>query len=407
MIKKIFLTLSILILSYFLISNIFIGIKTIPTEGDSVAYHIPTAKNILRGEILKPDSYLAYYPSIGEILLAIFILLKISLNLFNVLAAICLFISCFFLAKKYNLSKENSFFFAFSITTLNVVLRWLNAQIIDIWLAVFYVCSLLAILNLSKKWQSFLILGIFLGLLLGTKYSAPLFVFILVILFWNKIKSNLNFSNFLVGSFPSLILGLSWYIRNLILVDNPFYPQPFLIFKGYKPWDLLNIHIYQILLLKPTFFLNAIISEISFWSILIFLISLVFSLNYIGRDSSLTLRMTEKFKIIFNNSLFKSLLFLFILNFLGFLVLPTIFRYSNVVSSFRYSLPVFIPGILLIFIIFQKLKKENYLYFLSIVNALVILIPPYRPKITIFIFLITIIIFTIINKLRFLLSRTI
>ena len=60
-----------------------------PSEGDSLNYHIPIAKNILSGNIIFQKNIIEieqWYPGATEVILGLFILLHIPLNLFNVLA---------------------------------------------------------------------------------------------------------------------------------------------------------------------------------------------------------------------------------------------------------------------------------------------------------------------------------
>lgn len=82
---------AIILFVYVLLTYALQGIATQPSEGDSLAYHIPIARTVLNGQFFHPTDVLGFYLSNVEVLLAFFILLHIPLNLFNVVAVLLLF----------------------------------------------------------------------------------------------------------------------------------------------------------------------------------------------------------------------------------------------------------------------------------------------------------------------------
>src|SRR5258706_12306525 len=105
---KVLAKVSLIILLYVIVYYFLAGLVSKPFEGDSLQYHIPTAKAILEGKVFsypKPNLYGSYYPAAAETILSFFILLHIPLNLFNVLAIVLLFFTCLSLGLAYGLKK--------------------------------------------------------------------------------------------------------------------------------------------------------------------------------------------------------------------------------------------------------------------------------------------------------------
>jgi hypothetical protein len=165
---------SLLIALYYLIYYIYTGIlNPLPLDGDSWDYHIPIAVSILDGSFLshpheviphwhRPESHGSdsstglqfipqwYYPGASEAINALFILLGIPLTLSNIFATIVLFFCLWKLARTFLLSSSYSLLFAVAICTLNLILRWLNAVSIDVWVGVFFT---FAVILLEKPKQ--------------------------------------------------------------------------------------------------------------------------------------------------------------------------------------------------------------------------------------------------------------
>ena len=80
--------IAVLLFIYFLLSFSYSGITSKPSEGDSLAYHIPIAKSVLDASVFSPsrEGYaLGFYPGSAEVILAGFMFLNLPLNLYNVL----------------------------------------------------------------------------------------------------------------------------------------------------------------------------------------------------------------------------------------------------------------------------------------------------------------------------------
>ncbi len=372
-------TLVTVCLTFFLfviISYLFIGIRTHPTEGDSLNYHIPIAKAYFDGTILTPQSiagtpYLKFSPGASEGILAAFYLFHISPNLYNVLGVIVLILALYRLGKNAGIEKQGSIIFATSVATLNGIVRWTDTQIIDIYLAAFFSFSLAYLLKPEKKVSYFLKLGIFLGMLAGSKYSGLIFAIILLFVFGKKLVKYSSFKNFLLFTFFFLFFGMSWYLRNFISTGNPLYPQGFLFFKDYGLL-ILKTQVWSVMTGSWYGFvgtINAVISEYMIWSLSIPLV-------LVG------ILMKRKSILLKKN---RNILLLILVGFLNlgfYLFLPSDNKDFIMVSVIRYSYSAFIPFILCVFLLVQEVKKLELLGFLVIANMFVVGFPQsYNPKV--------------------------
>ena len=118
---KIILIFFVYIIVYF----IYLAFTFPSPDGDSINYHIPIARSFLDGNFINPEKingvpFLKYSPGSSEGILAIFLLLGIPMQLFNVTAVLFLFTMLYFLGKSFNIGKNLSLVFAVSISSLPV-----------------------------------------------------------------------------------------------------------------------------------------------------------------------------------------------------------------------------------------------------------------------------------------------
>jgi len=376
--------LSLIIFSYLIITYGFVGFTSTYREGDSLNYHIPIAKSYLNLTVYNPEliqgvPFLVYQPGNNQGIIAFLMLVGIPINLFNVFGLIALLLVGYFTARKFDLGKDLSLLFAGSITTLHTMTRWINTQIIDIWMLVWFLLTLGLLQKPEKNPTYFLFLGIASGMFLGSKYSAPLFLLILIIFYINKIWKYLNFKNVTAFLIPFSFLGISWYLRNYYFAGNPLWPEPFLLFSSNDSFGILGTRVWETTFLRGAlgidYFVDALIAEFTLWSIVIFSpILLVF-------------RKVREQKIVRNLILIGSL------GLIVFSMLPSDEFYNIVVSVFRYSYPAFITLILAVFVISQKFKFEKYLAVFAITNFIFITQLQYRPKIVLLMLPIVLVIF--------------
>ncbi len=364
---------SLVIFSFLLLYYAFQGIRTTVWESDSLAYHIPISELILNGQVINPgklnysppvDKERLYQPGSSEIILSVLSFFKIPLNLFDVFGIVFLFAVMYVLGKSYNLYTNLSLLFASSIATLHTVMRWALSQTIDVWLASFFGLSLVLLRKPQKSYRYFLILGIALGMLFGSKYTGPAYFAFLLIIFGKKLLSHLNLRRLIMFLVPFSLLGLSWYIRNYILTGDPFFPQTVLFFKGIEYHVLDNAVWKMFLYFKngPIIWLNSFISEYTVWSLSPLLIPAI---------------------ILWKDKETNKLLILSLLCFVVYLFLPSGPSASLITSVFRYTYPVMFPLILSVFLYVKKTKREEVLSIICLTNMLIIPELSYHPKILI------------------------
>lgn len=324
-----------------------------PTEGDSLDYHIPYAKAYLNGSIFEPykiatrNPFLRFYPANAEAVLSLFIFSGIPLGLYNVLAIGILFVVCIKLGIAFKLNPHLAIIFAVTVCTLNGILRWCDTQVIDIWLLLFFLTSLLFLEKFDYSAKSFLKTGVAIGVLIGTKFSAPFFALGLMALYITKLVQNVTLKKISFLAVPILFFGVIWYLRNMILVGNPFYPVPFLFFPGVKP-SIFGPSVLSVVMGSQFGFLgtlNAFISEFMVWAIVIPLTVAFYFLDIRKRRLS---RQAMPVRLVV----------------IGFFVLavafglPSAFETNIMVSSFRYFYAAIVPFILFSFLYW---KKKGYI----------------------------------------------
>ncbi len=378
---------SLIIFFYLLLYYFFAGIISKPWEGDSLAYHIPIAEYILHGNILNPFAYIknanmSMCPGASELILSIFLFLHIPLNIYNVVGYVVLFFVMRLLAKTYGLSSDFSTIFATSIATLHVMVRWILAQTIDMWLAIFFGLSLILLQKPQKTWQYFLKLGFALGMLVGSKYTGPAFALFLLLIYGKNVLTKLNISRFFAFLIPFTLFGLFWYIRNFILTGDPYYPQSILFFKGVE-WHILDYAVWKILLFFPGGFnttLQAFIGEYMFWSLSLIITPALLFITW------------NKLKTQTRKDIGK-LVLLGLLNFAIYFSLPSGQQPNLMTTGFRYTYPAFIPLILCLFLFAKNFHQEEMLSIVALTNMLILPELSYHPKILIGLIPIALIIF--------------
>lgn len=359
---------------YYVYFAYYYGIHSMVPPGDSWDYHIPIAKSILNGSFLTGDNFKMpqwYYPGSGEMINSLFILFKIPLVFSNFFATGILFFVLIKLARVFDIRRDLSLLFALTIITLNIILRWLNQVTIDVWVANFFLLLLIFLEKPTGKKQYFFFLGLFTGLLIGSKYTTISFLLPLIIFYGKNILQKLSVRNFVIFVIPFYIFGLFWYMRNFFLMGNPFYPLPILGFPGREIFG--GMRVGNVTLDHPVTMLNAFFSEYKIW---IFVVPL--SILFITRKLLLKIsyKLIGKRDLKIMNRIFLIGIILFALYFFY----PTSEQEWIMVSSLRYSYPAFIMLILGVFKLAQTFKKEFYLGFLSVSSMLGIFLMEYHPK---------------------------
>lgn len=361
-----YITICLLFFFLYLVSYaIFVGIKNpIPELGDSFDYHIPISQSIIDGSFLDPHPPISlpqrYYPGTTEAINSLLMALGIPLTLSNILAILVLVFTLWRLGLAYRLSRYYSLLFALSFCSLTVITRWFNAVSIDVWVTVFFALSIIFLKDPKKSLKHSFLLGITLGALAGSKYPALLSIALLLIVFRKQFISIINFRAIIVFIVPFSVLGLSWYIRNYIHLGNPVFPLCIPFFPCQK---LFTDNVLSISHQYPALMFNAFFSEYRLWILSPLVIGMLWIKTKLQVDPEV-----------------KKLLLLGFGGLILFLFYPTGYQPWIMVSSLRYSYPVFIPFFLSIFLLAKQYKKEEILGIFAFINALPVLTMAFYPK---------------------------
>ena len=380
MVIKVISRIILIVFFFLIITNFISGINSSPVEGDSLNYHIPIARNILNGNIVSQTNVVnieRWYPGSSEIILAIFILLNIPLNLFNVFSIFIFFIVLYKFGQMFLGSKDLSLIFSSSVTSSYGVLRLIHTQNIDIWMVIYFLILIIFLEKPQNKLSYFLGLGFFSGMLVGSKYIGPFFFLVLLIVYFKTYMRNINSKKILLFLIPFIIFGASWYIRNLILTGSPVYPQSILFFEGLESWNsigYMSTQTWMSFLRYPDKMFDAYISEFMIWPIIFFVVPLFVILR---KKNNVKYKSWQKFK---------KLLFIITFTFIFYLIFPSSDRYLAMVLTMRYIYNVFVLSVLLIFLVAHFFKKEIIVVLIALTNIIIILFPSYHPKL-LFIFI--------------------
>ncbi len=369
---------------------IFLGVETynaivLPIwEYDSVSYHLQIINHFLQTGSINSVPYtvyagsVGYYPANGN-LLALWNILPFHstqlANLQNIISAISLFISGLFLGKKLNFSPSLSFAFVLSILYSPLLLKEMGSFHVDLFfsLSLIYVLVFLYEYFKTNSNTSALLFSLSIGLFVGTKYlglpfSIPFILIFLVLFFKNfnhqtKIKS--------LKLIPPMVIlfivgGGSWYLRNLIIADNPIFPAAlklgdFTVFEGYGTvidtiagWSIFNnlssLSLMQIYEMTERFFFR------SGYQMLLIPIMYLLLIVFIAK------KITPKKESIF---------FLIIIPILSLLYLKAPYTFNDFDANIRYSLPALIVGSLLVCYLGSHSKYAKN----SLITLLIILLP--------------------------------
>lgn len=356
------------------VSFVILGFSTtIPYSQDN---NVPIAKSIASGEFINLQAVnpYEYYPGSSHSFMIPFLYAGIP-NLFGLLSWIVLFIVAKKLGDTFGLSKSMSIIFAASICTTTSVIRTIGDQSIDKWLCSWFILSIILLEKPKRNWTWSLLIGFTLGMLIGTKYSGPLFLLPLFIVYGKTLLSYLYPMRFISAGIMFTIFGLFWYIRNFIVKGNPFYPANTALFEGAPTVTVQDWHVWKIPFIYPEgviALVNSFFSEYLIWAFSGILI--IWYLIYSKRKK-------EKF-----DSKIKRLVLLGVTTGLVCLLLPITPPYKielfHIVSNMRYLYILMVILILVVFLISDKFKKNNLLATLVILNAAPLYsFIPYQPKI--------------------------
>lgn len=356
---------------FFIILAAFVnGISSLPSEADSLNNHIPLAKSILDGTFLtaNPTQNL-FYPSSAEIILALLIILKLPLNIFNAQAVLFLFLVSYLVGKSLHFSKNYSLIFASALSSLYGIQRWFLTQKIDVWMLGFFLASFSILIKPMKRNTDYIFLGLSLGMLTGAKFTGLFFGVLLLFFYIKNFLFGFNFFRFTLFLVPYSLLGLFWYIRNYLGTGNPFYPQPFLMFDGNETASsFMSYTLTSALINQPQSVLSAFLSEYMIWSLAIIILPTILIVRFLK-------------KVPIKNQ--KTVLSFTLLGTFGLLIytqLPSEKTLDSVIFGVRYSFPAFVMFMIGTFYLAVLHKKEEFIAKIAVLNLAAFITSTYQPK---------------------------
>jgi hypothetical protein len=214
---------------------VFINIlkALLPPHGptDVLYYHMTLPKlYLIHGSIQTyPTFFPSFFPSNGELIFSLCLLLggPVFANLTHFGFALLTVIALYAYAQKY-FRKQFALLPGIIYLTSPVINSWgtmaYTGNILGFYL--FLLCMIMVEYNSKTNWKEALVGGLLTGMALGIKYQAiPLialiyfFFFIFRIKDWRKISSFFGFS-LIIG----ILLASPWFVRNIIVTKNPFFP---------------------------------------------------------------------------------------------------------------------------------------------------------------------------------------
>ena len=353
-------------------------------------YNMPIAERMLTGDLFlvnADNGPYSYFPGASHVFLAGFIAFGIPVNLIGLLSWVILFIVCKKLGDRFGLDNSMSIVFAASICTTMTVIRTIGDQSIDKWLCAWFVLGMILLEKPKYTWQFSMFLGFALGMLIGTKYSGPLFFLALIPVYWKAMLGYLRPLQFLSFMSTFTITGLFWYIRNFLVEGNPYYPANFLMFRGWPNFTQQDWMLWKIPFTYPEALLplaNAFLSEYIIWALSGFLI--IWYLLYSYRKKQPIDDKSKRIIVLIVTTGLVSLL----------LPITPAFKINlfQIISDMRYVLIFVVLLMLQVFIIADKFKRNSLLAVVAIINA----IPPftyipYLPKVYIVVVLLLLVIY--------------
>jgi len=233
-----FFQASLLICLLIFLHQLFASLLRPPYGGDSLGYHLPRVIDWLQGHSLVIQSSPCWFmPGNGE-LISLWLIIPFHNDLFvNLQNFPFLFLALFSiygLCRKIGIDKKGASYGAILLFSAPIVMAQLGTADNDIGILALFLVSLNYILCYQKykKISLVLLFSISLGLLLGIKYNAIYYVLIalLIYLLTSKFKIKFIYKDLSILLLGILIFGGYWYIRNYLLVQNPFAPAQIELF---------------------------------------------------------------------------------------------------------------------------------------------------------------------------------
>jgi len=243
------ITLGAVIVGVILIN--FSGALAPSTSFDALVYHLAVPHIYIQHHRIIPLPYNLYsnFPLTGEMLYTLAMLLynHILAHLIHFSLGLLTMLALFSFARRYFTQKTALLASCIFYTTPYVV-HLSTAALVDLTLSFFIILGLYALINyFTSKKNSWLVLSALnCGFALGTKYTAILLSFALLltgIILKMAIEDRERFSSIMkkVALFSLIAIGVAspWYLKNIVFTGNLVYPFFYKIFGG-RYWNEFN-----------------------------------------------------------------------------------------------------------------------------------------------------------------------
>ncbi|MCY9664835.1 glycosyltransferase family 39 protein [Paenibacillus alginolyticus] len=195
------------------------------TRWDDISYHLPIAQSLLIHHKIIFQEFIRYpvFPINGEIFFSIGLALnQQTAQLMSWLALFLLSLGCFCIVER-KFSKIYGLL-SYLLLLSNIIILILGTiNYIDIVLSLFLTAGILAFVKYidenNTKW--IYLSGIFLGTAIGVKYTAAIICLLMCIILFTITR---NYKLLFKYGVLISIIGIPWYIRNLIYTGNPVWP---------------------------------------------------------------------------------------------------------------------------------------------------------------------------------------
>ncbi|MEO5357673.1 MAG: glycosyltransferase family 39 protein [Nitrospirae bacterium YQR-1] len=230
--KGLFYAENISLFFLFFIASVWIllSVYFLPPRGvDDLSYHLPPVfEFVQKHRVFLPAVQLnpfVAYPMSAELLFlwpVIFMKNQVFVDSVQFIVALYGIVVTYALARNLNLGIRNSIFSALLCFFVPVTMAQTGCNYIDIITSVFFLTALVILIkyNLHQKAYLAFALGASVGLITSMKYHMIIPALGLQVMIMQKMKKK----HLLIYIAPVFALTAYWYIRNLIVFHNPFYP---------------------------------------------------------------------------------------------------------------------------------------------------------------------------------------
>jgi hypothetical protein len=353
--------LAAIVLCIITLGSLYLTAMQPPYTSDELHYHLPEVKQIV--ETQKIDLKFGGHPFYGNIPKLMEIVFAIGSTLssyqlshaLNFMVFLGFIVVVFGFVIKYYGVKTASF----SILLLSWFddLTWnATSGFIDAATTSFEISALLFILDwtVKKSRLSFFISAALIGIAASMKYSPlPTATFILGIIVFDTLRNNQkNISKILKNLIPyiliALLFGGFWYIKNLIILENPFYPLYF----GHRGYDEAQFKS-----------LVDAIHEFGPKTFAYFFKSTIHFLTTNGFFVFISIYIFPTILFIRNGNKFKYTLFLYVLTY-------TLYWFFFATHQIRFLSTALVVSIIILSIITSKIKYRYFVVIAAIVMSI-------------------------------------